>query len=152
MNKYRTHNCGELRISNVGERVKIAGWIQRIRNLGGMNFIDLRDQFGITQIIIANNLELQKQAEELVTECVVSVEGIVCERTSKNNKIPTGDIELQAEKIDILGKCKSTLPFEVNSEKIDISSVREDLRLEHRFLDLRNEKIHNNILLRSKIM
>jgi len=152
MNEYRTHNCGELRIENKGETVKIAGWVQRIRNLGGMKFIDLRDQYGITQIIISENEELQKQAEELVTECVIAVEGTVLERSSKNSKIPTGEIELQAEKIELLGKCKNVLPFEVNSEKIDISSVREDLRLEYRFLDLRNEKIHNNILLRSKIM
>ena len=152
MNKYRTHNCGELRLSNVGERVRLAGWIQKIRNLGGMKFIDLRDQYGITQIIISENKELQEQSEKLVTECVVSIEGTVIERTSKNNKIPTGDIELQAEKIEVLGKCKSILPFEINSEKIDISTVREDLRLEYRFLDLRNDKIHNNIILRSKIM
>jgi len=152
MNEYRTHNCGELRIENKGQKVKIAGWVQRIRNLGGMKFIDLRDQFGITQIIISEDEEIQKQAESLVTECAISVEGIVLERSNKNNKIPTGEIELQAEKIEVLGKCKNVLPFEVNSEKIDISSVREDLRLEYRYLDLRNEKLHNNILLRSKIM
>jgi len=98
MNEYRTHNCGELRIENKGETVKIAGWVQRIRNLGGMKFIDLRDQYGITQIIISENEELQKQAEELVTECVIAVEGTVLERSSKNSKIPTGEIELQAEK------------------------------------------------------
>ena len=131
---------------------KISGWVQRIRNLGGMKFIDLRDQFGITQIIISENSELQKKIEDLVTECVICVEGKVSERTNKNNKIPTGEIEIQANKIELLGKCKNILPFEVNSEKIDISSVREDLRLEYRFLDLRNDKIHKNILLRSKIM
>ena len=151
-NEYRTHTCGELRITNVGERVRLAGWIQRIRNLGAMKFIDLRDQFGITQIIIGENSSLHEQTQELVTETVISVEGTVLERTSKNNKIPTGDIEIQAEKMTVLGKCKSILPFEVNSEKIDISSVREDLRLEYRYLDLRNDKIHKNILLRSKIM
>ena len=152
MNEYRTHNCGELRMANVGQTVKLAGWVQRIRNLGAMKFIDLRDQFGITQIIVADDSNLHKEAEKLVTECVISVEGVVSERSNKNSKIPTGDIELQATKITMLGKCKSVLPFEVNSEKIDISSVREDLRLEYRYLDLRNEKIHNNILLRSKIM
>ena len=151
-NEYRTHNCGELRTKNIGENVKISGWVQRIRNLGGMKFIDLRDQFGITQIIISENSELQKKIEDLVTECVICVEGKVSERTNKNNKIPTGEIEIQANKIELLGKCKNILPFEVNSEKIDISSVREDLRLEYRFLDLRNDKIHKNILLRSKIM
>ena len=152
MNEYRTHNCGELRMVNVGQVVKLAGWVQRIRNLGAMKFIDLRDQFGITQIIIGDDSNLHEEAENLVTECVISVEGVVSERSNKNSKISTGDIELQATKITMLGKCKSVLPFEVNSEKIDISSVREDLRLEYRYLDLRNEKIHNNILLRSKIM
>ena len=152
MNEYRTHNCGELRMANVGQTVKLAGWVQRIRNLGAMKFIDLRDQFGITQIIIDDNSNLHEEAENLVTECVISVEGVVSERSNKNSKIPTGDIELQATKITMLGKCKSVLPFEVNSEKIDISSVREDLRLEYRYLDLRNDKIHKNILLRSKVM
>ena len=152
MNEYRTHNCGELRMKHVGKNVKIAGWVQRIRNLGGMKFIDLRDQYGITQIIIADNEEMHKQSDDLVTECVISVEGKVSERSNKNNKIPTGDIEVQAEKIEVLGDCKNVLPFEVNSEKVDIASVKEELRLEYRFLDLRNEKLHNNILLRSKIM
>jgi len=152
MNEYRTHNCGELRMANVGQTVKLAGWVQRIRNLGAMKFIDLRDQFGITQIIIGDDSNLHEEAENLVTECVISAEGVVSERSNKNSKIPTGDIELQATKITMLGKCKSVLPFEVNSEKIDISSVREDLRLEYRYLDLRNDKIHKNILLRSKVM
>ena len=149
---YRNHNCGELNISNVGQEVILAGWIQRIRNLGAMKFIDLRDQFGITQIVISDNEEIQKQAEELVTETVIQVTGNVIERSSKNTKIPTGEIEIDAKKIVVLGKCKSTLPFEVNSEKADINAVREDLRLEYRFLDLRNEKLHNTILLRSKVL
>ena len=148
MNEYRTHNCGELRIEDVGKTVKVAGWVQKIRNLGGMTFIDLRDQFGITQIIVAENEELQRQAADLVTECVISVEGNVLERTNKNNKIPTGDIELQVIKIDLLGKCKNVLPFEINTDQ----DVREDLRLEYRFLDLRNQKLHDNILLRSKVL
>ena len=148
MNEYRTHNCGELRVENVGETVKIAGWIQKIRNLGRMTFIDLRDQFGITQVIISENEELQNMAKELVTECVISVEGTVLERTNKNTKIPTGEIELQADKIELLGKCKSVLPLEINTEQ----EVREDLRLEYRFLDLRNQKLHDTILLRSKVL
>ena len=150
-NEYRTNNCGELNISNVGSEVKLAGWIQRIRNLGGMTFVDLRDQYGITQIVVADE-ELKKQLESLYTECVISVEGTVVERSNKNKKIPTGDIEIDTKKITVLGTCEPTLPFEINSEKIDISQVREDLRLEYRFLDLRNEKIHNNILLRSQVM
>ena len=148
-NRYRDHNCGELNIKNVGETVKLAGWVQRIRNLGAMKFIDLRDEFGITQGIISDSVTVK---EELVTECVISVCGKVVERTNKNNKIPTGEIEIEVNEIEMLGKCKNVLPFEINSEKVDISSVREDLRLEYRFLDLRNDKIHNNILLRSKIM
>ena len=150
-NEYRTNNCGELNISNVGKKVKLAGWIQRIRNLGGMTFIDLRDQYGITQIVVSSE-ELKNKIENLYTECVISVEGTVVERLNKNKKIPTGEIEIDAKEITVLGTCEPTLPFEINSEKIDISQVREDLRLEYRFLDLRNEKIHNNILLRSKIM
>ena len=147
---YRDHNCGELNIKNVGETVLIAGWIQKIRNLGSMSFIDLRDQFGITQIVIADNNELLEKAKELVTECVISVKGKVVERSNKNTKIPTGEIEIEAEEIKILGKCKNVLPFEVNSEKT--GEAREDLRLEYRFLDLRNDKLHKNILLRSAIM
>ena len=150
-NEYRTNNCGELNIANVGKKVKLAGWIQRIRNLGGMTFIDLRDQYGITQIVVSSE-ELKNKIENLYTECVISVEGTVVERSNKNKKIPTGEIEIDAKEITVLGTCEPTLPFEINSEKIDISQVREDLRLEYRFLDLRNEKIHNNILLRSKIM
>ena len=146
---YRDHNCGELNIKNVGETVIIAGWIQKIRNLGSMSFIDLRDQFGITQIVISNN-DLLEKAKELVTECVISVRGKVVERSNKNTKISTGEIEIEAEEIKVLGKCKNVLPFEINSEKT--GEVREDLRLEYRFLDLRNDKLHKNILLRSAIM
>ena len=150
-NEYRNHNCGELNIKNIGEEVKLAGWIQRIRNLGGMTFVDLRDQYGITQIVISDE-KMKEQMAKLCTECVISVEGKVVERSNKNSKIPTGEIEIEAKKITVLGECESTLPFEINSEKADIEAVREDLRLEYRFLDLRNDKIHNNILLRSKIM
>ena len=144
---YRTKNLGELRIENVGETVELAGLIQKIRDLGGMVFIDLRDEDGITQIVI-NDESLQAQAKELVKESCIHIEGKVVERTSKNPKMPTGDIEIIANKIEVLGKCKAELPFEINSEV----EAREDLRLEYRFLDLRNEKLHKNILLRSKIL
>ena len=147
---YRNHNCGELNITNVGEVVTIGGWIQTIRNLGSMKFIDLRDQFGITQIVISDNEELMNLANDLVTECVISAKGKVVERSNKNTKIPTGEIEINAEEIKVLGKCKNVLPFEINSEKT--GEAREDLRLEYRFLDLRNDKLHKNILLRSAIM
>ena len=144
---YRTHNLGELNIKNVGEEVELSGWIQKIRNLGGMIFIDLRDQFGITQIVI-NDEQLQEQAKELTTESCIHICGKVVERSNKNPKMATGEIEVVAGKIEVLGKCKNILPFEVNTDQ----EVREDLRLEYRFLDLRNEKLHNNILLRSKIL
>jgi aspartyl-tRNA synthetase len=150
-NEYRTNNCGELSLKDVGSEVRLAGWVQRIRNLGGMTFIDLRDQYGITQIVVSSD-EQKKAMEDVCTECVISVDGVVVERSSKNSKMATGDIEVEAKSITILGECEKTLPFEINSEKADISQVREDLRLEYRYLDLRNDKIHNNILLRSKIM
>ncbi len=150
INKYKTNNCGELSLKNVRNEVRLSGWVQRIRNLGGMTFIDLRDQYGITQVVISE--DLKQKLDKLYTESAICVEGTVVERSNKNSKIPTGDIEIEAKNIEILGECEPTLPFEINSEKADISSVREDLRLEYRFLDLRNDKIHNNILLRSKIM
>ena len=144
---YRTKNCGELNIKNVGETVELAGWIQKIRNLGGMIFIDLRDEFGITQIVL-NDEKLQEEAKELNSETCIHIEGKIVERSNKNKKISTGEIEVVASKIEVLGKCKNVLPFEINTDQ----EVREDLRLEYRFLDLRNEKLHNNILLRSKIL
>ena len=144
---YRTHNLGELNIKNVGEEVELSGWIQKIRNLGGMIFIDLRDQFGITQIVI-NDAELQEQAKDFVTESCIHIYGKVVERSSKNPKMATGEIEVVASKLEVLGKCKNVLPFEINTDQ----EVREDLRLEYRFLDLRNQKLHDSILLRSKIL
>ena len=146
MSKYRTNNCGELRISDVGKTVKLAGWVQRIRNLGAMKFIDLRDEYGITQVVVSAEMDLK----EVVTESAIGVTGTVIERASKNNKIPTGNIEIEAKEIEMLGKCKNVLPFEINSEKT--GEAREDLRLEDRFLDLRNNKLHQTIKLRSEIM
>ena len=148
---YRNHNCGELNIKNVGETVELAGWVQRIRNLGSMQFVDLRDEKGITQLVISDE-NLKEQMNEINPESVISIEGKVVERSNKNPKMPTGEIEIETSKITLLGKCKSTLPFEINSEKIDINNVREDLRLQYRYLDLRNDKLHNTILLRSKVM
>ncbi len=144
---YRTKTCGELNINNVKENVELAGWIQKIRDLGGMTFIDLRDEFGITQIVI-NDEKLQKKVKDLNTESCIHISGEVVERSSKNPHMKTGDIEVIAKDIEVLGKCKNILPFEINTNQ----EVREDLRLEYRFLDLRNEKLHNNILLRSKIL
>ena len=147
---YRDHNCGELTIKDVGQTVQLAGWVQTIRNLGSMQFVDLRDQFGITQIVISE--DMKSAMNEVYQESVISVTGKVLERSNKNLKIPTGEIEIKAEKIEILGKSKNVLPFEINSEKADISNVREDLRLQYRYLDLRNDKIHKSLLLRAKII
>lgn len=110
-----------------------------------MIFIDLRDENGITQIV----LQESQNDKDISSECTLSVTGKVAERSSKNDKIPTGEIEVVASSLRVLGKCRNQLPFEVNSPN---QNVREDLRLEYRFLDLRNEKIHNNILMRSKIL
>jgi aspartyl-tRNA synthetase len=148
-NEYRTHSCGELRIEDVGKEVRLAGFVQTIRNLGKMMFIDLRDENGITQIVISESSALEDACKDIAKECTITVTGKVVERSSKNDKIPTGEIEVVAEKLTVLGKCRNALPFEINVEG---QNVREDLRLEYRYLDLRNEKIHNNIKLRSKIM
>ena len=115
---YRDHNCGELTIKDVGQTVQLAGWVQTIRNLGSMQFVDLRDQFGITQIVISE--DMKSAMNEVYQESVISVTGKVLERSNKNFKIPTGEIEIKAEKIEILGKSKNVLPFKINSEKADI--------------------------------
>ena len=144
---YRTKTCGELNIRNIDEEVELSGWIQKIRNLGSMEFIDLRDEDGITQIVISNK-ELQEQVKEYTKESCIHIKGKVVERSSKNLKIPTGEIGVLVNEIELLGKCNPILPFEINVNQ----DVREDLRLQYRFLDLRNKKLHQNILLRSKIL
>jgi len=145
--EYRTKNCGELNKNNIGEEVKLAGWVQKIRNLGKMVFIDLRDEFGITQIIVSDETSIS--LENVTQECTITVTGRVEEREKVNDKLKTGEIEVIVQKLEVLGKCKNILPFEINIEN---NIAREDLRLEYRFLDLRNEKLHNNILLRSQIL
>ena len=126
MNKYRTHKCDELRMENVGEKVKIAGWVQTIRNLGGLIFADIRDQYGITQAVITVGEKLAESFSKIPVESTVSIEGMVRERSSKNKNIPTGDIEVTVENFEILGKRSVNLPFEINDER----EVREDLRFE----------------------
>ena len=145
MNKYRTHNCGELRKGNVGQQPRLAGWIDTIRDHGGVVFIDLRDHYGITQVVV-NNEALVKG---LGKEYVISVNGVLRERAQEtvNPKIETGEVELMVETLDVLGPSKHQLPFEIS----DSTNIREDLRLKYRFLDLRNRTVHNNIMMRSKI-
>ena len=145
---YRTHNCNELRIVNVGEEVTIAGFVSKIRNYGGLTFIDIRDHYGITQVVIRDEKLIEKYSK-VPAESTIRVKGKVVERENKNSNIPTGDIEINGEEIEVLGRAKANLPFEINS---DYRNNKEDLRLQYRFLDLRNSDIHKNIILRSKIM
>ena len=140
-NEYRTHNCGELRISDVGKNVTLAGWINSVRNLGGLTFVTLRDHFGITQLLV-DGIDIPSK------ESVVSVKGIVLERESKNPKMPTGDIEVKVESLQVLGECTKSLPFEIS----EAQNAREDLRLKYRYLDLRNGENHERIVLRSKLL
>ena len=145
---HRTHNCNELRIENVGEEVTIAGFVSKIRNYGGLTFIDIRDHYGITQVVIRDEKLIEKYSK-VPAESTIRVKGKVVERENKNPNIPTGDIEINGEEIEVLGRAKVNLPFEINS---DYRNNKEDLRLQYRFLDLRNSDIHKNIVLRSKIM
>jgi aspartate--tRNA ligase len=145
---YRTHNCNELRIENIGEEVTIAGFVSKIRNYGGLTFIDIRDHYGITQVVIRDEKLIEKYSK-VPAESTIRVKGKVVERENKNPNIPTGDIEINGEEIEVLGRAKVNLPFEINS---DYRNNKEDLRLQYRFLDLRNSDIHKNIILRSKIM
>ena len=147
MNEYRTNYCNELRISDVGKEVRLAGWVQTIRDLGSMMFVDLRDHYGMTQIAIEDEKHLELM-RKVPTESTISVIGKVCERSNKNPNMETGDIEVIPSEIRVTGKSKNVLPFEINIDQ----DVREDLRLEYRFLDLRNDRIHKNIVFRAQIM
>jgi len=146
MNKYRTHNCGELRKDHVGRRVTLAGWIDTIRDHGGVIFVDLRDHYGTTQIVIHEAALMAG----LGKECVVSVEGVVCERAKEtvNPKISTGEVELKVENLTVLSRAILPLPFDIEKS----NQIREELRLKYRFLDLRNPVVHQNIVFRSKVV
>jgi aspartyl-tRNA synthetase len=149
---YRTHTCGELRKKNVNEKVILSGWVHKRRDLGGLIFVDLRDRYGKTQVIFdPDSIKNFSIAEELKYEYIVKVEGIVIERDEKtrNNSVETGEIEVQAEKIEILSKAK-TMPFEIF--ETDKGEEDEELRLKYRFLELRREKLKNNIIFRSKVV
>lgn len=150
MHKYRTHNCSELQISDVGKEVKVSGWVHRRRDHGNLVFIDLRDHYGITQIVFTDqNPELMDTAGRLRYESVITVTGKVVARSSDaiNDTLTTGHIEVLAGEF-IIESAADTLPFVINTEK----DAPEDSRLKHRFLDLRREKLHNNIILRSQII
>ena len=142
----RTHNCNQLSAENIGQTVTLCGWVDTVRDHGGVLFVDLRDHYGVTQIVFSDD----KMLSGISKETVVSVVGKVTERDAEtvNPKIATGTVEVRAESIEILGPCQNALPFEIDSSM----QTREDIRLKYRYLDLRNSHIHNNIVLRSKIL
>ena len=145
---YRTNTCGELRLSDAGNRVTLAGWVQRSRKMGGMTFIDLRDRYGITQVVFNNEKDaaLHDEADRLGREFVVQVTGTVAERSSKNPKIPTGDIEIIADSLKILN-VSDVPPFTIE----DDTDGGDDLRMKYRYLDLRRGAVRRNLELRHRM-
>ena len=149
MMQSRTHNCGELRLSDAGKSVTIVGWLENVREVGAnFAFCVLRDFYGTTQVVIETE-EMMKLIKPINKESTISVTGLVRERESKNTKIPTGEIEVVPEKIEVLGKCvHNQLPFEINKSK----DADENTRLKYRFLDLRNPAVKSNIVLRCQVV
>lgn len=147
---YRTHTCGDITLEDVGKKVKIAGFVQTIRDLGGLVFLDIRDMYGVTQVVTSAESNIVDFASHIPIESSVSVEGIVRKRSEDtiNEKIKTGLVEIFIESIKVLGKRTKELPFEINTSQ----EVREDLRLKYRYLDLRGEKLKQNLILRSKVI
>ena len=149
-NEYRTHNCNEISLDDVGKKVRIAGFVQTIRDLGGLVFLDIRDMYGITQVVTSAEAADVDFASHIPIESSVTVLGTVRKRDEEtvNPKIKTGLVEIKIEEIKVLGKRTKDLPFEVNSNQ----DIREDLRLQYRFLDLRNDRLKNNLILRAKVL
>ena len=149
MNKYRTHNCNELRKEDVGKKVVLSGWVNKKRDHGNLLFVDLRDNYGITQFIVEKENKSFSDLEKIQLETVIKIQGKVISRSDEtiNPDIQTGEIEVVIEKFEILGVCKE-LPMPVFSEQ----EYAEEIRLKYRFLDLRRKKIHENIILRSKVI
>ena len=149
MSKYRTHTCGELTLNNKDQKIKLSGWINKKRDHGNLLFVDLRDNYGITQCVIEKSNLIFKEIEKCSLETVIKISGSVIERSSEtiNKNISTGEIEIKINEIDILGKTKE-LPMPVFSDQ----EYAEEIRLKYRFLDLRRKKIHENIILRSKVI
>jgi aspartyl-tRNA synthetase len=145
---YRTHTCGELRISDISKKVTLCGWIQRSRDLGGMTFIDLRDRYGITQLVFNMDTDaaLCNEARKMGREFVIMAEGAVTERSNKNPKMPTGDIEILVSKITVLN-ASAIPPFTIE----DVSDGGDELRMKYRYLDLRRNPLKNNLLLRHQM-
>lgn len=143
---YRTHTCGELRMEQVGQEVTLAGWIQTVRKFGSINFFDLRDRYGITQLLFGENLNAQLDAQPLGREFVIQAKGTVTERSSKNKNIPTGDIEITVTSFIILNAAK-TPPFTIQ----DDTDGGDELRMKYRFLDLRRNAVRQNLELRYQV-
>ena len=145
---YRTQTCGELRISDAGKTVTLAGWVQRVRKMGGMTFVDLRDRYGITQLVFneEQNAELCERANKLGREYVIQVSGTVNERYSKNANIPTGDIEIIVDKLTVLN-ASEVPPFTIE----DNSDGGDDIRMKYRYLDLRRSCVRKNLELRHEM-
>src|SRR5574344_238064 len=150
MHPYRTHTCNELRASDAGKTVKLSGWMFRLRDHGGILFVDLRDHYGLTQIVVHPSRSFFGLVEKAHLESVITVTGEVKLRTPDtiNPDLPTGEIEIEANELVMEGASEVT-PLYIPDEKADES---EDVRLKHRYLDLRREKLHNNIILRSKVI
>src|SRR3954462_15914545 len=149
MHAFRTHSCGELRASDVGARVRLSGWIHRKRDHGGVLFVDLRDHHGLTQIVAKADSEPLRILEHLRAESVVTVTGEVVSRgpEAANPNLPTGEIEISADEV-IVQSSAEELPLPVAGE----ADYPEDIRLRYRFLDLRRERLHKNIMLRSNVI
>ena len=149
MSEYRTHKCNELTLQDVDKEVKLSGFVKTIRDLGGCVFIDLRDHYGITQLT-TENTELLEKIKDITIESTICVTGKVHKRPEENvnDKIETGKVEVIIDTIEILNKAVNALPFEVE----DSENVKEDLRLQYRFLDLRNETIHRKIVFRAEVL
>lgn len=145
---FRTHTCGELRVSDVNKNVTLAGWVQRARKMGGMTFVDLRDRYGITQLVFneAVNADLCEQANKLGREFVIQIEGTVNERSNKNMNIPTGEVEINVSALNILNTA-ATPPFTIE----DNTDGGDDIRMKYRYLDLRRNAVRKNLELRHKM-
>ena len=150
MNEYKTHTCNEISLEDVGKKVRIAGWVQTIRDLGGLVFLDIRDMYGITQVVTSGEAEDVDFASHIPIESTVTVYGTVKKRDEEtvNPKLKTGLVEIKIEEIKVLGKRTKNIPFEINTNQ----EIREDLRLQYRYLDLRNERLQNNLKLRAQVL
>ena len=150
MSEFKTHTCNEISLEDVGKKVRIAGFVETIRDLGGLVFLDIRDMYGITQVVTSMESQDVDVVSHIPIESSVTVYGTVRKRSeeTRNPKLKTGEVEIYIEKIKVLGKRTANLPFEVNSNQ----EVREDIRLKYRYLDLRSQKLQNNLKLRAEVL